>query len=104
MRSKILFYFDAGKEREQVGDGEVAKVSLQLLSRVSNVMYYQFECQNFLTQESLYPPPRKKGKRERFIIIFPKLLVRLFSVKSVNCSFEEFFMLMFSTDFVVDGA
>ena len=30
------------------GDGEVVKVSLQLLSRV---MYYQFECQNFLTQE-----------------------------------------------------
>ena len=63
--SHILFYFDAGKEREQVGDGEVAKVSLQLLSRVSNVMYYQFECQNFLTQESLYPPPRKKKGKEK---------------------------------------
>ena len=55
-------YCDTGKEREEVGDGEVAKVSLQLLSRV---MYYQFECQNFLTQESLYPPPRKKREKRK---------------------------------------
>ena len=31
-------YCDTGGEREDVGDGEVAKVSLQLLSRVSNVL------------------------------------------------------------------
>ena len=56
----------SGLLEEEVVGGDVTKVR--------GVMYYQFECQNFLTQESLYPLllTGKKGKRERFLI-FHKL-------------------------------